>query len=454
MTIRIDRKLLEGACKEIIETILFCLPSARKGTVYLIGSPPQMVATRITSGILQEGTGSISWGLPEKSDYNPPGKPWSDYRDEPGRQPEAMAWCVERQKSWTVHDPEGDPRSATRRGNGSVPDSHHMEPVLIPKKDLFPRSNGRPEYPRNYDGEVLWRDSEYVVAAVIKIHFQPYRIRIGSPETRLIKRLSRTLGTELLSFQLRQESMEAMRRLAQDKIDSCNLLADSLRNAVTKSGLINSLVKLELGFLRDQWERALLENSDKRNMKREAVEGLRELLGRVKGRREEIRGLAMVQERALDLLLPPERAETWIRMQVEERWNRLLENAPQKEGLGREVKRRIDQLKRSFYLGKSPDLLAGFRTLPDSVKEEWVALIYQESDRVDGAFLDRLTHMLEHTSLGLPFQEKSRKTLLHLKTLAKVMGDLESNTNVALRQFLNSRNGEMEPRAADAGRNR
>ncbi|MCD6298519.1 MAG: hypothetical protein J7M30_15340, partial [Deltaproteobacteria bacterium] len=228
MTIKLDKEVLEQSCKEIIETILFCLPNANKGTVYRIGKPPKMIARRITSGIIDDERKVISWGLPVKSDYNPPGKPWKDYRDEPGRPLEAMAWCVEKQKSWTSENPNHDVRSVRLQVDGVWEDFHHMEPVLIRKEDLYLGSSPSLDYPLNYKGETLWQDSEYVVIAVIKIHFQPNTIKIGSPESRIIKKLSRALGTELLSYQLRQQSVEAMRQLAEDKINSCNILADSL----------------------------------------------------------------------------------------------------------------------------------------------------------------------------------------------------------------------------------
>jgi len=269
LTIRIKKQALENACKEIIETILFCLPSAFKGTVYQIGAPPQIIAKRVTSGIIDKDKKRIAWGLPERSDYNPPGKPWGDYRDQAGRPLEAMAWCVERQKSWTSEDPNTDKRSVRLQADGILEDYHHMEPVLIRKKDLYANNHVHLDYPRNCEGKVLWEDSDYVVAAVIKIHFRPNTIKIGSPETRLIKRLSRAFGTELLSYQLREESIEAMNQLAQDKLDSCNILADSLRNAIAKSGLIFSLIKLELGCLRAQWENLIFQRMGRKNEKEE-----------------------------------------------------------------------------------------------------------------------------------------------------------------------------------------
>ncbi|GAG96692.1 unnamed protein product, partial [marine sediment metagenome] len=105
MAIEIDKEALEQACKEMIETILFCLPTAYKGTVYQIGGPPEMIARRITLGVIDGDGKTITWGLPDRSEYNPPGKPWIEYRDEPGRPLEAMGWCVERQKSWTMKNP-------------------------------------------------------------------------------------------------------------------------------------------------------------------------------------------------------------------------------------------------------------------------------------------------------------------------------------------------------------
>jgi hypothetical protein len=98
LSIEVERGVLENACKEMIETILICLPNAFRGTIYRVGKPPNLITERITSGIINREKREISWGLPEKSEYNPPGKPWLDYRDEPGRALEAMAWCGKTEK--------------------------------------------------------------------------------------------------------------------------------------------------------------------------------------------------------------------------------------------------------------------------------------------------------------------------------------------------------------------
>ncbi len=446
MAIRIDQEALEKACKEIIETILICLPNAFKGTVYRIGKPPEMIAKRITSGIIDEERGSISWGLPEVSDYNPPGKPFSEYRDDPGRPLEAMGWCVERQQSWTAEEPKNDARSVRLQVEGVWSDFHHMEPVLIRKRDLYFSNDSPLEYPKNYENEPIWNDSDYVVVAVIKIHFRPYTIKIGSPETRIIKRLSRALGTELLSYQLRQQSLETMHHVAEDRLNACNILADSLRNVITKYGLIFSLIKLELGFLRDQWERVLLEKSDKKEMRQDAIQALNEA---VKGIADSYNGvqrdLTNMQNRFLDIHLPPEQGEKWLRMQIEDRWNLLIYEGVIGEEAAKAVRDEIDKLKRSLYLGEEPDVLAAYNSIPEHLKTEWVDLLYKNADAVDLKRVDRLVHILDDPYINLPYKDKSIKSLIRLKAVAEIIGQMEEKTNVVLREVLNGHDEKVIP---------
>jgi len=437
LAIRIDKAGLLQACKEIIETILFCLPNAYKGTVYRIGNPPELIAKQVTSGIIDEKKDTIFWGIPERSRYAPPGKPWLEYRDEPGRPLEAMAWCVEKQNSWTAENPENDRRSARVQMEGPNEDFHHMEPVLIHKEDLYLGDKSYLEYPSNYKGATLWQNSDYIVVDVIKIHFRPNTIKINSPETRVIKKLSRVLGTELLSHQFRQQSVEAVRQLAEDKLRSCNILADSIRNAITKSGFILSLIKLELEFLREQWETVLLRNSGKKGMKHEAVHALNKA-ATVEDSDELGKEVIAAQNRFLEIYPPPERGENWISMQIEAKWKALLERNPLDKEKTSQIHHSIDALKKSLYLGKDHDILKNYHTMSESLKKEWVDLIYRDADRVDLQHLDGLIRILEDPSLNLPYRSKSRKSLIRLKVLAEIMGQLEQNTNVVLRQVLRS----------------
>lgn len=439
LAIKIEQKALENACKEIIESILICLPNAFKGTVYRIGILPEMVTTRITSGIIDENRQEISWGLPEVSDYNPPGRPWIAYRDEPDRPLEAMAWCVERQSSWTAEDPRNDARSVRLQVEGIWKDFHHMEPVLIRKKDLYLGEMRPMIFPRNYAGETIWENSDYVVAAVIKIHFQPYSIKIGGTETKIIKRLSRALGTELLSYQLKEQSLEATRALADDRLHSCNILADSLRNVITKSGLIFSLIKLELGFLRDQWEKTLLKGTEEAYLRRGAIQNLNKLLLNIEEASDNdlIADLMRMQNRFLELHPSLEQGRSWLKMKIEDKWHALIHKGMIDEKQAKMVHGEIEDLHKSLYLGENPDLLAGYDPLPESIKSEWVGLLYKDNDVFSLHRLNRLVELLNEHRFSLPHKEKSRESLIRLKAMAEIFGQLEEKTNVVLREVLN-----------------
>lgn len=445
LAIKIEQKALENACKEIIESILICLPNAFKGTVYRIGMLPEMVTTRITSGIIDEKEKAISWGLPEESDYNPPGKPWLDYRDEPGRPMEAMAWCVERQSSWTAEDPRNDARSVRLQVEGVWKDFHHMEPVLIRKKDLYLGEMKPLAFPENYAGETIWEKSDYVVAAVIKIHFQPYSIKIGGTETKVIKRLSRALGTELLSYQLREQSLEATRALAEDRLHSCNILADSLRNVITKSGLIFSLIKLEFGFLRDQWEKMLLDGSDQANIRGNAILALNELLENTNEISDNniTTDLIHKQNRFLKLHPSPEQGRNWLKMKIEDKWNALIHEGKIDENQAKVVYKEIEMLRKSLYLGEDPELLAAYNQLPESLKTEWIGLLYRDTDVFSLHRLNRLIDLLGDHRFNLPHKEKTKESLIRLKAVADIFGQLEEKTNVVLREVLNGHGSKM-----------
>jgi hypothetical protein len=313
-----------------------------------------------------------------------------------------------------------------------------MEPVLVRTTDLNLDIQMPPQYPRSYEGEIIWKGSDYVVVGVVKIHFKPHSIRIGSRETKVIKKLSRSLGTELLSYQLRQDTIKAMEKLANDRLNACNILADSLRNAITKSGLIFSLLKQEIGFLREQWEKSLLEELNEVDGKAEAIKELNEILFTMGNEQLDLRrDLVDVQNKFLELSIPPKKGENWVTMQIEERWKELLDRYPQDSQKAHLIWKTIDRLKKSLYFGEDPKNIRQYNKIPEEIKQEWVHLIYGSSDRFNVSHLDRLVQLLGHPELKIPYREKAAKAIIQLKALAETMNALESNTNFLIHQVLN-----------------
>jgi hypothetical protein len=448
LSIEIEEGVLKKACMEMIETIFVCLPNAFKGTIYRVGKVPDLVVERITSGVIDDERNTITWGFPAQSEYNPPGRSWKEYRDELNRPLEAMSWCVERQKSWTAEDPANDTRSVRLQVQSEMEDFHHMEPVLVRKSDLNLDIYSSLDYPRNHHGDTIWKDSDYVVVAVIKIHFRPYTITISSHETRVIKKLSRSLGTELLSYQLSQNTMKAMQDLSKDRLNACNILADSLRNAITKSGLILSMVKQEIGYLREQWEQLLLKEREEKNLREEGVNKLNSILSDIKEADDLSREVLInAHNKFLELSLPPDHGERWVEMQIEERWKSLLGRYGLSDEKMDMVKGAIDELKSSLQFGRDPQVISDYDKIPDVIKKEWVGLLYEDIEHFDSDVLDRFIEILGNPALDLPSQDRSRKSLVQLKALAETMYQLERNTNFLLREVLNGngdRNGNAD----------
>jgi hypothetical protein len=232
--------------------------------------------------------------------------------------------------------------------------------------------------------------------------------------------------------------MKAMERLARERLHACDVLADSLRNATTKSGLIFSLVKQEIGYLRDQWEQMLREARKDGNGKVEAIRELNRLLSNIDGEHEELReDLVAVQNRFLGFSLPPEKGENWVNMQIVTRWRNLLDKCPQDKHVGEIIWQTIDKLKKTLHYGYDQDSIATYDRIPDDIKMEWVQLLYSNNDHFDGLALERLISILNNPALEIPSRERSRKTLVQLKALAETIRELEKNTNFVLGQVLN-----------------
>ncbi len=447
-----ENELLEKTCKKVIETILYCLPDAFKGTIYLVGPLPELRVTRVTSGIrnrIEDGSEEIEWGLPANSSYNYPGKTWWEYRDEPGRPLEAMAWCVERQQSWTAFDPDHDPRSVRKQVEGVPEDTYHMEPVIVPKRDIFgdvmpPES----VYPLTSDGKPIWQDTDFVVVAIVKIHFVPGSIQLGDNKTKVIKFLSKTLGTELLSYYLREKALEEKQKLARERLDTCNILAHELRNTLAKGGLVMSVIRNEMEYLREQWEEVFwtsFPDLDKRKAIFDKIEKIIEDLEKTlpKEKRGLIKEIHSSIERFKSLSLLPEKAARWLDSNVSSKI-KALSSPDQKREL-EELLSCIQELKRLIYLPEDSSLVEKMNSFPKDIRRRWRKLAYTDLNRFSKELLDEFIQFLGNPNLRLPHKDQTRKTLIYLKTMGEVFSEVEEKSNYILNTIKNGKAPKWEP---------
>ena len=156
---------------------------------------------------------------------------------------------------------------------------------------------------------------------------------------------------------MKEQSLEATRVLAEDRLHSCNILADSLRNVITKSGLIFSLIKLELGFFKGpSGKKILMAGSDQADIRRNAIQTLNNLLGNT----DEISegnmatDLMHLQNRFLELHPSPEQGKNWLRMKIEDKWNTFIREGKIDEKQVKVVEGEIEMLKKIPLPGWRP----------------------------------------------------------------------------------------------------
>jgi hypothetical protein len=442
---RISAPVLEEACKKMIEIILRCLPQAIRGSLYTVGPIPELRVVRLASGHREGKSDEIQWDGLTRSEYTFPGKVWDDYRDRPGRTLEAMAWCVETQKSWTADDPEHNGRSMRKQLEGKAgEDYHHMEPVVIKKADLWNVMPPPDAYPKNSLGKPIWQDTPNATVAVIKIHFSPGGIRRGDSATRVIRELSQSLGTQMLSLHAREVALEAHRKLTEERQEVCDALAHEFRNLVPRIGFAYRAINNEIAYLRESWEDLVSRHSSTQPHKSGILQQLDRVLQQVRSKysdyvlTNEILKLSDYQKQLSESCLLPGQNETWLKEKIRPLWMSILEKTELPLAEKRRIENLLDRLKKSFYLGLNNELSDRIGAVPEEIKKEWIDLSYREINGKTNGLIQEYIDLLNSIDLDLPHKRHSLRNFIYLKELVELIPEIEGKLNSRLESFKNS----------------
>ena len=443
---RISRGVLEDVCKKMIRMILFCLPHASRGTIYSVGPIPELRVLRIASGRRNGQSDEISWDAPNRSDYDPPGKVWEDYCDRPGGILEAIAWCVEKQKSWTADDPEKNIRSVRKQLEGKAgEDYHHMEPVLVRKTDLWEAMPPTDIYPKDSQRKAIWKDTSYATVAVIKIHFQPGTIKKADRSTKIVKELSQSLGTEMLSLHAREVTLEKEKSLVNERQDTCNSLAHEFRNLVPRIGFAYRAINNEIAYLRESWENLIYEHYPEQSWKNAILQQLEDILRNLEAEysgQDVINDISVVsryQQELMESCLLPHQNETWLRQKIRPLWSSILSKTGLKPDMANRVEELLARLKQSFYMGLDKQLKDKIEGIPEELKDRWVDLAYREINGSNNGMIKQYIELLENIDFDLPRKSTSSRNLKCLKALVELVPDIEKKLNHQLEQLKNSK---------------
>ncbi len=432
--------LLIASCRTVIKTVLLCLDNATKATIYKIGLMPELRAVRVLSGTRTQAfdekafddkvSDEFEWGLPAVSDYNPPGKKWEQYRDQPGRPLEAMGWCVETQSSWTAENPMMDPRSVRKQLLGLPEDEFHMEPVLVRKKSLYGDSSEKTQYPVDWQGNDIWHDTENVVAAVVKIHFMPGTLRRGDRSTRIAGELAQSLGSELLTLWFREKLYRASKDFARQRLQTCEILAHELRNTLVKLGFVFSAINAQIAILRESWENLLKERVAGLEWKGPLLELLCEALrekchdlNSSEELNELCQKLLIEQQELAKLSLSPYQEQEWVRNKIYPKWEKLLSGSSLWNKS--EIDPLLDRLSKSLRTGMNYDLLENLNGLPSKLLGRWSKLAYVQITSGNLFQLDEVIQLVEQPMLPVGHKDQMLRVLKSLRALVHTIPEVE-----------------------------
>ncbi len=425
--------LIVATCRTMIKTVLSCLDNATKGTIYKIGPMPELNTVRVLSGVRKQDSDELEWGLPAVSDYNAPGKNWEQYRDQPGRELEAMGWCVEKQLCWTAEDQMHDPRSVRKQLMGQPEDEFHMEPVLVRKKSLYGNSMETLRYPVDWQGNSVWRDTQYVVAAVIKIHFRPGTLKCGDRQTRIVHDLAQSLGSELLSLWFREKLYRASKDFARQRLQSCEILAHELRNTLVKLGFVFSAINAQIAILRESWEDLLQKHVPGLEWKEDVLDVLSGVLSK---KCSELRSsgelfglcqrLLLEQKELASLSLSPHQEQQWVRNKIYPKWGELLSGTSLWNRS--EINSMLDRLSKALRAGMDYDFSVKIDDLSSELLEQWSKLAYLEITSGNLPELDEVIRLVEHPTLPICHKEQMLRVLKSLKALVHTIPEVEEKT--------------------------
>jgi hypothetical protein len=443
---RISREVLEDVCKKMISMILFCLPDAFRGTVYSVGPIPDLQTIRIASGRQNGETDEIIWDAANPSDYDSPGKGWEDYRDRPGGILEAMSWCVDKQKSWTAEDPVNNIRCLRKQLEGKAgEDYHHMEPVLIKKADLWDDMPPTTVFPEDSTGKPLWADSPYATVAVIKIHFLPRTIKQGDRSTRVIKELSHSLGTQMLSLHAREVALEKEEKLAEERLETCDIIAHEFRNLVPRMGFAYRAINNEISYLREEWENLIHNHCPKQSSKQDILRQLDSILIGLEEKHDhanvlnDIGRLSRYQKQLMESCLLPHQNESWLQQKIRPLWESILSKTDLSSKKKNQIEELLEDLRKSFHVGLDEDLRDKVEGVPAELKEKWVDLAYRELNGRNNGMLKQYIEFLDNVDLDLPRKRHCVKNLVYLKSLVELIPEVEEKLNHRLEQLKNSK---------------
>ena len=432
--LQISHSLLHRLSQRFTELMLHCLPQANKVTFYLVGSVPHLRITRLGMAARNQETNEIQWSASSKMDSDLSGKYWKDVRDCSTDALGALNSCLQNQRTWTSSGSKDDFSKEVKKSCGELLQKHfHFQPVLVRKDDLWQNMPPPSVYPRDRDGKPIWLDSDYVTVALIEINYALEFYPFDPNCWQVTEELTRALAIQLLYLHSKEFYSKKIEVITEEKDELGTILITQIRKMMVKLNLINRVVDNQMADLRQSWENLIHEHHPEQPCRSNIVKQLNLLLEKltvdntVVSESKTVKQLTWYQNKLAEFCFLPEENQVWFQQKIVPLWQNAALRFNSAPDVKSQIKKLLDQLEQSFYVGSNEKLIRKIDNIPSSVKSKWVNLAYNEKHLPKADLLKEYTYLLEEISIYFPNKRKTLENLICLRNLAIYLQSLEDN---------------------------
>jgi len=440
--LQISSSLLDRVCQRFTELLLLCLPQANKVTFYFVGSIPHLKITRVGMATRNRKTNEIQWGASSQMESDVSGKTWKDVRDCSTYVLGALASCLRNQKTWASSGSKDAFNKEVEKSCKKVLDNHfHFQPVLMKKADLWDSMPPASVYPKDRGGKKLWLNTDSITVALIKIDLAPESSPFGPDYSQITEELTGALAIQLLHLHSKQSLSKKIEVITEERDEIRAILVGQIRKIMTKLGFIYRVIDNEVAYLRQTWENIIHECHPEQPCRSNIVEQLNLLLQELnidhKGvaKSETVKQLVWYQNKLAEFCFLPEENEVWFQQKILPLWKNTASKYNSTPEVKRQMKKLLNQLEQSFYVGLNETLIDKIDDIPHAVKAKWMSLAYNEKDLKKVDLLKEYTHLLEEVYIDFPNKRKTLENLICLRNVAVYLEDLEGKLNKHIGEY-------------------
>jgi hypothetical protein len=299
------------------------------------------------------------------------------------------------------------------------------------KADLWDSMPPPSVYPKDSGGKPLWLDTDSIMVALIKIDLAHESSPFGPDYWQIIEDLTKAVAIQLLHLHSKRSLSTKMVVITKERDEIKEILVSHIRKIMTKLNLLYRVIDNEVASLRKSWENIILECHPEQPCRSNIVEQLNLLLQelniehKVVAESESVKKLIWYQNKLAEYCFLPEENEVWFQQKILPLWKKTASSFNSAPEVKKQMKKLLDQLEQSFYVGLNETLIDKIENIPNSIKSKWINLAYNAKDFAKVDLLKEYSYLLEEVNIEIPNKRKTLENLVCLRNLAVYFENLE-----------------------------